>query len=390
MKNIIVGVSSGIACYKVIDLIESLKGFNINVILTKNTLNLVEKKDFEKASKNKVAVETFNENRNYKDYLKNKKNIKHISMAQKADLMIIAPATANIIGKIANGYADDLLTTTVLATTAPILICPSMNVHMWENKIVQNNIQKLKDTGYIIINPEYGDLACGYKGMGRLANLDKINKKILSLTNKKTDLEGKTILITAGPTVAPIDPVRIITNKSSGKMGYSLAQKAALRGAKVILISGPTNLQKPFGVKTINVISADEMYKSVKTNIKKADVFICAAAVADFKINPSKNKIKKQNSFILKLEKNIDILKEISKKKGKTKLIGFALETDDLIKNAKKKMKEKKMDVIIANKSETLNSDKSDFILISNKTLRKFINISKNNIAEEILNEIRY
>jgi len=387
MKNIIIGVSSGIACYKVIDLVRKLKEkkFNVNVIMTKNALNLVNIKEFEKASGNKVAVETFNKNVDYKYYLKNNKRIKHISLADKSDLIIIAPATANLIGKIANGYADDLLTTTVLATIAPIVICPSMNVHMWQNKIVKENVEKLRSLGYYIIKPEHGKLACGYSGIGRLADLDKI----LKLVEKKNDLKGKRILVTAGPTQEEIDPVRIITNKSSGKMGYAIAQRAVLRGADVILISGPTNLEIPFGVKSVNVTSATEMYKQAKKYFKKTDVFISAAAVSDFKIKKSNRKIKKKENWMLEFTKNVDILKEISKNKGKKKLIGFALETEDLIKNATLKLKEKNLDFIVANKAKSLNSDKSDFVIVKKNKIKKFKNILKDDIAEEILNEIR-
>jgi len=387
MKNIIVGISSGIACYKVIDLVKKLKEkkFNVNVIMTKNTLNLVDAREFEKASGNKVAVETFNKKVDYKYYLKNNKKIKHISLADKADLVIIAPATANVIGKIANGYADDLLTTTVLATTAPIVVCPSMNVHMWQNKVVKENVKKLRELGHYIVMPEYGKLACGYSGIGRLADLDKV----LKLVNKKEDLKGKKILITAGPTQEEIDPVRIITNKSSGRMGHALAQRAALRGADVVLVSGPTSLEVPFGVKYVRVTSAAEMYNQVRKYFSKIDVFISAAAVSDFKVKKSKEKIKKTDKLVLELEKNVDILKEVSKVKGNKKLIGFALETENLVKNATLKLKEKNLDFIVANKAQSLNSDNADFIIIKNNKLKKFKNISKESMAEEILDLVK-
>jgi len=231
-------------------------------------------------------------------------------------------------------------------------------------------------------------LACGYEGVGRLANVKRIYTHIRLIMSKR-DLVGKKILISAGPTQEEIDPVRVITNKSSGKMGYAIASAAALRGADVVLVSGPTALESIANVKVIDVRSSSEMYKAVKREFSRCDVFISAAAVSDFKINKKKNKIKKQKNIILKLEKNIDILKEISKNKKNKKLIGFALETKDLVKNALGKLKEKNLDLIVANSVKTLGKERSDFMLIDNKTKRKFLNISKIDIANKILNSIR-
>ncbi len=387
--NIVVGVTSGIACYKVVDLVSKLKeDFNVNVIMTENSLKLISAREFFKATGNKVAVKLFNPGFNYRDYIKNNKRIKHISLADKADLIVIAPATADIIGKIANGIADDLLSTTVIASSAPKLICPSMNVKMWQNPIVQDNVKKLKKLGYYFIDPENGMLACGYKGVGRLANIKRIYTHIRLIMSKR-DLVGKKILITAGPTQEEIDPVRVITNKSSGKMGYSIATAASLRGADVILVTGPTNLESIANVKVIDVKNTSEMYMAVKREFSSCDVFISAAAVSDFKIKKSKDKIKKKEKMVLKLDKNIDILKEISKKKSNKKLIGFALETKDLVKNALKKLKEKNLDLIVANSTKTLGKEKSDFMLIDHKLKRKFLNTSKLDIANKILDTLK-
>src|SRR3989339_385214 len=220
--KIVIGISSSISCYKVIDLISRLKkDFEIDVIITKNTLNLIDKKDFENVLCKNIAVELFDKEFDYKGYLKNNKKIKHISLADSADLFLICPATANIIGKIANGIADDLLTTSVMATKAAVVICPAMNVKMWENEIVQENVKKLMSSGYYFVEPEYGELACGYKGVGRLADLNKIIKRIGLLLKNKKDFEGKRVLVTAGATSEPIDAVRVITNRSSGKMGVA-------------------------------------------------------------------------------------------------------------------------------------------------------------------------
>lgn len=389
MKTIVIGVTSSISCYKVVGLIQKLKkSFNIEVIMSSNAEKLINRKEFEKVLGKKVHVSMFYKGWNYKDYIKRQKS-EHISLADKADLFALVPATANVIGKIANGYADDLLTTSIMATNAPVLICPAMNCKMWGNKIVKSNVSKLRKVGYFFVEPEKGKLACGYSGVGRLAGMDKIAGRITSLLSEKKDLENKNIIVTAGPTQEEIDPVRIITNKSSGKLGYAIAEAAVLRGAKVILISGPVNLDAPFGVNFVSVKTAEDMRKAVLKYYGKTNAVIMAAAVSDFKVKRSKEKIKKKDSLVLKLIKNIDILKELGKKKRKQKLIGFALETKDLVKNALKKLKEKNLDVIVANNAKTLSADKADFILIDKKNKRKFLNISKRKIANKILDLIR-
>ncbi|MEK6876802.1 MAG: bifunctional phosphopantothenoylcysteine decarboxylase/phosphopantothenate--cysteine ligase CoaBC, partial [Nanoarchaeota archaeon] len=294
-KNIVIGVTGSIACYKVLDLIGKLRksGANVYVIMTKSATKLVDIKDFEKISGNEVQTDLFLPNIDYKDYIKKNKPIKHISLADIADLFLICPATANIIGKIANGIADDLLSTSIMATNAPVLICPAMNVKMWKNKIMQENVKKLKALNYEFVDPEYGDLACGYKGVGRLADLGKIAERIKTTIQRRSGLKGKKILVTAGATSEEIDPVRVITNKSSGKMGVYIAEEAFLRGADVTLIRGANSVEPQYHFKDIKIYSVNDLFNEIKNNIKDADVVIHAAAVSDFTIeNKSSKKIK--------------------------------------------------------------------------------------------------
>jgi phosphopantothenoylcysteine decarboxylase/phosphopantothenate--cysteine ligase len=277
-------------------------------------------------------------------------SIAHISLAKEADVVVIAPATANVIGKIAGGLADDLLTTSVMATEAPVLICPAMNTHMYENPIVQGNLAKLAAHGYVIMDPGYGELAEGTEGAGRLPDFGEIVDEVESILTSK-DLAGENILVTAGPTQEPFDPVRFITNHSSGKMGYAVARMARRRGATVTLISGPTSLPKPRDVKFISVTTAQEMRDAVMKDLKNATVVIKAAAVADYRpASRSASKIKKKEGALsLSLERNPDIIAEIGKKKGRRVIVGFAMETDNLIENAAAKLKNKNMDLIVAN-----------------------------------------
>lgn len=346
MKNVVIGVSGGIAVYKVLDVVSKLKKLNINVniIMTKSATQFVTPLSFQSLSQNYVVCDIFDDPKTW--------DVEHIALAKKADLFLVAPATANIIGKIANGIADDMLTTTIMATNAKIVIAPAMNTNMYKNKILQKNIKTLKDLGYHFIDPDSGRLACGDIGEGKLANTDKIVDEVVKILYKENDLEGKKILITAGPTRESIDPMRYITNRSTGKMGYNIAIEAIKRGAKVTLISGPTNLEVPKGLhKFIQIESAKQMYDEVITNLDDNDVIIKSAAVADYKpINYSDKKIKKSDDDLyLKLERNKDIAKEIGKLKKDKILVGFAAETDDIIENAKSKVIKKNMDFIVAN-----------------------------------------
>ncbi|NTW15884.1 MAG: bifunctional phosphopantothenoylcysteine decarboxylase/phosphopantothenate--cysteine ligase CoaBC, partial [Syntrophaceae bacterium] len=274
----------------------------------------------------------------------------HISLAEFADVVVIAPATANVIGKIASGLADDLLTTTVMATKAPVLICPAMNTNMYGNIIVKENINKLSARGYLFIEPAFGEMACRAEGYGRLPEIPDIIEEVESILTEK-DLKGENILVTAGPTREPFDPVRFITNYSSGKMGYALAIAGKRRGASVTLISGPSALPVPRGMKHISVSTAVEMRDAVMENMEKASVIIKAAAVADYRPHMRmSNKIKKrEGELAVRLERNPDIIAEVGKKKGNRVLVGFAVETEHLMENARTKLREKNMDIIVAN-----------------------------------------
>lgn len=343
-KTIVLGITGGIAAYKAAELTRLLikAGAKVHVIMTRGAAEFVTPLTFQTLSRNPVHTDLFS--------LTQEADVGHISLADRADLFVIAPATANIIGKIANGIADDLLTTSVMATKAPVLLAPAMNCNMYENPIVQENMEKLKKYGYHFRDSETGELACGYEGKGRMAEPTDILEEIETILSPK-DLKDERILITAGPTCEAIDPVRFIGNRSSGKMGYALAKMALRRGADVTLISGPSSLKPPRGARFIVIESAEEMGKAVMSNLKDATVVIMAAAVADYR--PKKavsEKIKKgKASLSIDLEKTEDILSEIGKKKGKKLLIGFAAETENLVANAKKKLKEKNLDIIVAN-----------------------------------------
>ena len=310
--------------------------------MTRGAMEFVTPLTFQTLSGNPVATETFN--------LTQESEIGHINLADSADLFVIAPATANIIGKIANGIADDLLTTVIMATQAPVLLAPAMNIHMYENPIVQENLRKLGRVGYHLLEPAEGFLACGYEGKGRLPDPDTIAEEIQRLLRKK-DLIGERLLITAGPNREPLDPVRYLSNRSSGKMGYALARAALRRGAEVILVSGPTALEPPAGARTIAVTTAAEMRAAVLKEFPTSTAVIMAAAVSDYRpVLSADKKIKRGKGPIeLRLEPNPDIVKELGQKKAGKLLVGFAAETEELTANAAKKLREKNLDMIVAN-----------------------------------------
>lgn len=347
MSNVVLGVTGGIAVYKACDIVSRLKknGVNVDVIMTKSAAEFVGPMTFQSLSNNRVVTDMFDTNFHW--------DIEHISLAKKADVFLIAPATANIIGKMANGIADDMLSTTVMATKAQIIVAPAMNTNMFENLAVQENIQKLKSRGVIFIEPVEGLLACNDVGKGKLEDPEKIVDITMHHLSKTDDLAGMNILITAGPTIEAIDPVRYITNRSSGKMGYSIAAEAIRRGAKVTLISGKTNEKVPYGVDSfIKIESSEDMYKAVISNIDKMDVIIKSAAVADYTpMEKSQSKIKKKDGDLkIELARTHDILFEVGKqKKPHQILVGFAAETDDVLENAKSKMQRKNLDFIVAN-----------------------------------------
>ena len=343
-KNIVLGVSGGIAAYKSVELLRLFvkEGANVRVIMTKNAQEFVGALTFEALSGRAVCTDLFEKS--------DDASIRHIDWAQQADIAVIAPATANIIGKLANGIADDALSTFMMAVTCPVILCPSMNTHMFESKAVQRNLEILRSDGYFVIDPDSGSLACGTTGPGRLTEPhDILDRTVFYLTPK--DLKDKKILITAGPTREPIDPVRFISNPSSGKMGFAVARAAEYRGAKVTLITGPTNLLDPNNVAVIRVNTAKEMTLAVLDNFENYDIIIKTAAVSDYRPKDyAEQKLKKDNDeLVLSLERTQDILKEISRIKKEQVLVGFAAETEHLERHAEQKMAEKKLDIIVGN-----------------------------------------
>jgi phosphopantothenoylcysteine decarboxylase/phosphopantothenate--cysteine ligase len=345
-KVVVLGVSGGIAAYKTAELISGLKKLNadVHVVMTESACEFITPLTMRTLSQNHVVYDMFKEPPTWE--------IEHISLAKKADIIVIAPATANILGKVASGIADDILTTTVMAAKCPVIFAPSMNTNMYENCIVQRNIETLKSYGYRFIEPETGRLACGDAGKGRLADIEDIIEEIIYTIAYQKDLEGKTVLVTAGPTLEEIDPVRYITNHSTGKMGYEIARAAKHRGATVILIKGPINKKPINGIKEIEISSAAQMYSAVIENSKNTDIIIKAAAVSDYRpVKVSKDKIKKKSeNTSMELTKNPDILFELGKRKGPEQvLIGFSMETENIDEYASKKVFEKDLDFIVAN-----------------------------------------
>jgi phosphopantothenoylcysteine decarboxylase/phosphopantothenate--cysteine ligase len=385
---LVLGVTGGIACYKAVELVRLLvkDGFVVQVIMTRGAMEFVTPLTFQTLSGMPVATETFN--------LTQESEIGHINLADSADLFVIAPATANVIGKIAAGIADDLLTTVLMATKAPVLIAPAMNIHMYENPILQENVRKLRRLGYHFIEPAEGYLACGYEGKGRLPEPEKILEEIRRLLKKK-DLVGEKLLITAGPNREPLDPVRYLSNRSSGKMGYALARAAIRRGAEVALISGPTELEPPAGARLTSVTTAVEMRDAVLEEFSGCTAVIMAAAVSDYRpVDFARKKIKRGKGPIeLRLEPNPDILKEISARKNGKMLVGFAAETGELVANAAKKLKDKNLDMIVANDvSEAGAGFDVDTnvatILDRAGTVRSLPLMSKDELAEQILDHL--
>jgi phosphopantothenoylcysteine decarboxylase/phosphopantothenate--cysteine ligase len=343
-KNIVLGVSGGIAAYKSVELLRLFvkEGANVRVIMTRNAQKFVGALTFEALSGQAVCTDLFEKG--------DDASIRHIDWAEKADIAVIAPATANIIGKLANGIADDALSTFMMAVTCPVILCPSMNTHMFESKAVQRNLEILRSDGYFVIDPESGSLACGTTGPGRLPEPhDILDRTVFYLTPK--DLKDKKILVTAGPTREPIDPVRFISNPSSGKMGFAVARAAEYRGAKVTLITGPTNLLDPNDVAVIRVNTAKEMALAVFDNFEHYDIIIKTAAVSDYRPKEkAEQKLKKdKDELVLSLERTQDILKEIGRSKKEQVLVGFAAETEHLERHAEQKLAEKNLDIIVGN-----------------------------------------
>lgn len=386
-KTVVLGVTGGIAVYKSLDIVSRLKkkGIDVFVIMTKSAQEFVTELSFRSLSLNPVTTDMFETPSSF--------DVEHISLAQRADVFLVAPATANIIGKVANGIADDMLSTTIMATTAPVVFVPAMNTNMYLNKINQRNISILKEYGYNFIDPISGRLACGDVGIGKMESPEVIVEYVESLLTEK-DYSGKNLLITAGPTSENIDPVRHITNKSSGKMGYALARAARNRGANVTLITGKTSIEKPNFINVIEVFSAKEMHDKVMDNLESADIVIKAAAVSDYRLErESTQKIKKSsNELTLNLIKNKDILKSISNKKGNRIIVGFAAETENLIENAKKKIQSKNLDMIIANdvsrNDSGFNVDTNKVTIITRYSIEELDTKSKDEVSNDILDRI--
>jgi phosphopantothenoylcysteine decarboxylase/phosphopantothenate--cysteine ligase len=346
--KVALGVTGGIAAYKAAELVRLLqdRGIRVQVVMTRAAQEFVRPLTFAALSGEKVITDLFGSGAEDPNI---DSAVEHIAVAQAIDALVVAPATADVIAKFAHGQANDFLTTLFLATTAPVVIAPAMNVNMWENAATQANLQTLKARGFTIVEPDSGYLACGMIGAGRLAANETIVKAVLKALGAGQDLAGETVLVTAGPTREPIDPVRYIGNRSSGKMGYALAEAALRRGAKVILVSGPTTLAPSSAADVVQVQTAQQMRDAVLANLDQATIVIKAAAVADFTVRSAGEKIKRNGPMNLELEPTVDILAEVGAKKGSRIVVGFAAETNDVLANARKKLESKCLDAIVLN-----------------------------------------
>lgn len=388
-KTVVLGVTGSIAAYKIANLASMLVKLHadVNVVMTKNATNFINPITFETLTNNKCLVDTFDRNFQY--------NVEHVALAKRADLYMVAPASANVIGKIANGIADDMLTTTIMACKAPKLIAPAMNTNMFENPIVQENLKKLGTYGYEIISPATGYLACGDTGAGKLPAEEILLSYIMRELHYEKDLAGKKVLVTAGPTREAIDPVRFISNHSTGKMGYAIAKCAMERGAEVTLITGETSIPRPPFVKIIPVVSAADMFEAVKEHMEESDFVIKSAAVADYTPeNVSDEKIKKkEDDMSISLIRTVDILKYVGEHRRKGQVIcGFAMETRDLIENAVRKLTSKNVDMIVANNLKTagagFGTDTNVVTLIKKDEQKKLPIMTKDEAAKVILDEM--
>ena len=388
-KTVVLGVTGSIAAYKIANLTSMLvkQHADVHVIMTENAVNFINPITFETLTSNKCLVDTFDRNFQY--------NVEHVALAKRADLFMVAPASANVIGKIAGGIADDMLTTTIMACKAPKLIAPTMNTNMFENPIVQDNLKKLGHYGYEVILPATGYLACGDTGAGKLPSEETLFSYIVKELHYEKDMQGKKVLVTAGPTMEAIDPVRFISNHSTGKMGYAIAKCAMERGAEVTLVTGQTSTTKPHFVNVVPVVSAKDMFEAVKEYSNDADFIIKAAAVADYTPQTvAEDKIKKSGEDMnIFLVPTVDILKYLGehKKQGQI-LCGFAMETQDLLENAKKKLEGKNADMIVANNLKVsgagFGTDTNVVTLIKRDGTKELPLLSKDEVAKAILNEM--
>lgn len=388
-KTIVLGVTGSIAAYKMAGVASTLvkKGANVHVLMTKNATNFINPITFETLTNHKCLVDTFDRNFQF--------DVEHVSIAKQADLVLIAPASANVIGKIANGIADDMLTTTIMACTCTKLVSPAMNTNMYNNPIVQDNIKKLENYGYVMIEPECGRLACGDVGAGKLPSEEVLVESIEKHLCPEQDMAGLNVLVTAGPTVEAIDPVRFISNHSSGKMGYAIANDAVRRGANVTLISGPVSVKALPQVKVIDVVSAKDMFEAVKDNFETQDIVVKAAAVADYTpVIVADNKIKKSDEdMCIKVKRTEDILKYVSEHRSENQYIcGFSMETENLFENSRAKLEKKKLDMIAANSLKVEGAgfgvDTNVITLITKDDMIKLPLMSKTEVAGEILSQI--
>lgn len=384
-RTLVLGLTGSIAAYKACELASQLVKLGAEVwpVMTEGAAELVGPLTLETLTGHPVGRAMFGPERG--------KALEHIDLADVAELVVVAPATANILGKVAHGIADDLLSTVIMATKARVLFAPAMNVHMWNNPIVQENVKRLKGKGYLFVEPGEGPLACGYQGKGRLADPGEILKAILALLAGKRDLEGKTLLVTAGRTEEPLDPVRYLSNRSSGKMGYAIARVAQARGAKVILVTGPASIPPPEGVEISRVQTAEEMKQKVLSRLTKANALIMVAAVADFRPQKAaREKIKKgEGGILLALERTPDILSLAARKrKPGQKIVGFALETENCMVNARRKLLEKELDLVVVNAPEAFDSETNRVTLLDKKGSEALPEMSKALVAERILDRL--
>lgn len=387
-KNVVLAVTGSIAAYKIANLASMLKKLNANitVLMTENATKFINPITFETLTGNKCLIDTFDRNFQY--------SVEHVSLAKMADVVMVAPASANVIGKIANGIADDMLTTTVMACTCRKIIAPAMNTQMYYNPIVQDNIDKLKRFGYEVITPDTGYLACGDVGAGKMPSESVLMQYILRECAYKKDLAGKHVLVTAGPTMEKIDPVRFISNHSSGKMGYAIARNCMLRGADVTLVTGKTNLEPPMFVNVINIVSAKDMYDAVVEHFDEQDIIIKAAAVADYRpVNPADDKLKKSDDeMFIKLERTDDILKTLGERKTKQFLCGFSMETQNMLENSKNKLISKNLDMIVANNIKVegagFGTDTNRVTIITSDEIKELDIMSKDEVAGKIVDNI--
>lgn len=388
-KTVVLGVTGSIAAYKIAGLASMLikQHAEVHVIMTKNATQFINPITFETLTNHKCLVDTFDRNFQF--------HVAHVNLAAQADIMMIAPASANVIGKVANGIADDMLTTTIMACKAPVYFSPAMNTNMFESPILQDNLKKLQQFGYHIIQPAVGMLACRDVGAGKMPQPEELYEYILHEIACKKDFKGKKILVTAGPTREAIDPVRFITNHSTGKMGYAIAKAAMLRGAKVTLVSGPVNLEPPMFVEIINVESAEQMYEAVTSRMEEQDIIIKSAAVADYRpAQTAQEKVKKKDGDMsISLVRTQDILQYVGQHKRENQIVcGFSMETENMLENSKRKLEKKNIDLIVANNLKVegagFGTDTNIVTIISKEKQEELPIMSKEQVANQLLDTI--